>query len=29
MHGGQVDKEALKDLLPSVSAGGRVNTRIN
>ena len=29
MPGGQVDKEALKDLLPGASAGGRVNTKIN
>lgn len=27
--GGQVDKEVLKDLLPGVSSGGRVNTRKN
>jgi long-chain acyl-CoA synthetase len=29
MPGGQVNKEALKDLLPGVSSGSRVNTKIN
>jgi acyl-CoA synthetase (AMP-forming)/AMP-acid ligase II len=28
MPGGQVDKEALKNLLPGASSGGRVNNKI-
>jgi len=29
MASGKVDKEALKDLLPGLSSGSRVNTKIN